>query len=278
MTEEKVHYGPRLSAHPTGALRAALLVAPPATIGDARPLIGEPAPVYERTKSQLEVFAKTLKFFGCEVTILEQEGGDPYQSAVADTGVVFEDGVALMRPSSLARRPEIERMEHEFARLDIPIAGHLVPPGLLDGGDVLLAGRTAFIGVRKCSNALGREGFAQIARAHGFSTVEVNVAGDAPLRALASAVSGDTVVLAAGRIDRELFVKAGFKTIVLEPGEDLGAGVLCVGERHVVADVRYSRSVNQLRKSGVVVEAIDLYDFGKIGITPAMLVLPLKRV
>ncbi|MGZ3507071.1 MAG: hypothetical protein ACXWNJ_01550 [Vulcanimicrobiaceae bacterium] len=277
MTKEMVQYGPRLSAHPTGALRAALLVAPPVTIGDARPLIGEPAPVYERAKLQLEIFAKTLKFFGCEVTVLDPQGRDPYQSAVADTGVVFEDGVALMRPSPLARRAEIERMEHEFARLDIPIAGHLVAPGLFDSTDVLLAGRTAFIGVSRRSNALGRDGFAQIARAHGFSTVDVKVA-DAPLRALASAVAGDTIVLAAKGVEHEPFTSAGFKTIVLEPGEDFGAGVLCVGEHHVVADLRYSRSVNQLRKSGVVVEAIDLYDFGKIGITPAMLVLPLKRV
>ena len=278
MTEDKVHYGPRLSAHPTGALRAALLLAPPATISNARPLIGEPAAIYERAKSQLEIFAKTLLFFGCEVTTIDAQGSDPYQSAVADTGVVFEDGVALMRPSSLTRRAEIERMEHEFARLDVPIAGHLVAPGLLDGTDVLLAGRTAFIGIGKRSNALGREGFAQIARAHGFSTVEVKIAGNTPLRALASAVASDTIVLTAAGVERDPFLNAGFKTIVLEPGEDLGAGVLCIGERHVIADVRYSRSVNQLRKSGIVVEAIDLYDFGKIAITPSMLALPLKRI
>lgn len=278
MTEEKVHYGPRLSAHPTGALRAGLMVAPPMTIGNGRPLIGEPAPVYERAKLQLEIFAKTLAFFGCEVTVLEPQGSGPLQSAVVDTGAVFEDGVALMRPSSLVRRPEIERIEREFSQLDVPIAGHLVAPGLLDGSDVLLAGRTAFIGAGKRSNALGREGFAQIARAHGFSTVEVKLTDDAPLRALASAVAADTVVLAATGVDRKPFTDAGFKTLVLEPGEEFGAGVLCVGEHHVVADVRYSRSVQLLRKSGIVVEAIDLYDFGKIGITPAMLVLALKRV
>ncbi|HEY8313587.1 MAG TPA: hypothetical protein VIG51_05380 [Candidatus Baltobacteraceae bacterium] len=279
MTKEKVHYGPRLSAHPTGALRAALLVAPTATIGNARPVAGEPSAVYERAQLQLSIFAKTLRFFGCDVVVLDPEGDDPYQSAAADTAVTFEDGVALMRPERLGRRAETARMEREFGRLDIPMAGHLVAPGLLNGSDVLLAGTTAFIGTSKRSNALGRDGFAQVARAHGFTPVEVRVSDDVPaLRSVVNAVATDTVVIAGARIDRAPFVQAGFKTIVLEPDEDLGAGVLCLGEHHVLADVRYSSSVQLLRRNGIVVEAIDLYDYSKIGVTPAMLAVALKRI
>jgi hypothetical protein len=36
--------------------------------------------------------------------------------------------------------------------------------------------------------------------------------------------------------------------------------------------------IDTLRKGGVVVEAIDLYDFGRIGISPSMMVLDLKRI
>jgi N-dimethylarginine dimethylaminohydrolase len=260
-------------------LRAALLVAPAPAIATARPLQGEPSANYERAKLQLEILTKTLKFYGCEVTVLAPHGDEAFASAAGDVAVTFEDGVALMRPAALSRRPEIERMEHEFGRLDIPMAGHLVAPGVLGGNDVLLAGNTAFVAVSKRSNALGRAGFAQIARAHGFAPVEVRVSESVPaLRAVASAVASDAVVLAAQHVDRAPFAKAGFKTIVLEHGEDLGAGVLAIGEHHVLADVRYSRSVNLLRRSGIHVEAIDLYDFGKIGITPAMLAIPLKRI
>jgi hypothetical protein len=64
---------------------------------------------------------------------------------------------------------------------------------------------------------------------------------------------------------------------VLERGEENAAGVLCLGERHVLADVRYRTSFSIMRRAGLGVEAIDLYEFAKAGMTPAMLALALKR-
>jgi dimethylargininase len=193
----------------------------------------------------------------------------------ADAAVAFEDGALIMRPTAMARRAEADRMEAAFARSDVPIAGHIAAPGLLDGNDVLLAGRTAFVGVGPRGNAIGRGGFAEVARAHGYDVVEVPLTGNAPLRALAAAVADDTVVIAADGLDAATFT--GFKTIVLERGETLAAGVLCLSDRHVIAELRYRTSQAAMRKAGITVEAIDLYEFTKIGVTPAQLVLALKR-
>lgn len=276
MTDTQVHYGPRLNARPTGSLRRALLVAPTVAIEDARPLQGEPNAVLSRALMQLDVLAKTLRFFGTDVTVVSAQQEDPYASAAADAAIVFEDGAAIMRPSSLSRRSIAAWLEHQFEALDIPIAGHIAAPGLLDGGDVLLAGRTAFIGASARSNSLGRTGFAQIARAHGFTPVEVPLAPTtASLRSVMGVCSDDTLVTAPRGLDAAAL--AGFKTIVTEIGEDRGAGVLNLGDHHVLADVRYPSVINALRKNGITVEAIDLYDFGRIGITPSMLVVDLKR-
>jgi len=276
MTETQVHYGPRLNARPTGSLRRALLVAPTMAIEDARPLQGEPNAVLSRALSGLDVLAKTLRFFGADVTVLAAEGDDPYASAAADAAIVFEDGAAVLRPSALAHRDLAAWIERQFETLDVPIAGHVAAPGLLDGSDVLLAGRTAFIGASARSNSLGRTGFAQIARAHGFSPVEVPLAATvSSLRSVMGVCSDDTLVVAPRGLD--VSALGGFKTIVTEIGEDRGAGVLNLGYHHVLADVRYPTVINALRKNGITVEAIDLYDFGRVGITPSMLVVDLKR-
>jgi hypothetical protein len=137
-------------------------------------------------------------------------------------------------------------------------------------------GGTAFVGVGTRGNDLGRRGFAQLARSHGFEVREVKLAPDVPaLRAVAAAVAPDTVVLGGEKADASAF--SGFKTIVLERGEEFGAGVLCLDERHVVADIRYRTSLSILRGAGIGVESIDLYDFTKVGITPSMLALALRR-
>jgi N-dimethylarginine dimethylaminohydrolase len=277
MTQTQVQYGPRLAARPTGALRRALLVAPTVDIEDAPPLYGEPNAVYARALSELDIMAKTLRYIGAEVTILQPPPGDAYASAAADGAVVFENGAAIMRPASTTRRPFAQWLENQFAAIDVPIAGHVAAPGLLDGSDVIFVDDVAFIGVNKRTNAIGRNGFAQIARAHGFRPIEVALADNVPaLRAVAGVCTKDTLVVSSRGIDRAAF--SGFRTIVLEPDDDYGAGVLNLGDHHVLADVRYPRAINALRKAGIVVEAIDLYDFGRIGITPSMMAIDLKRI
>jgi N-dimethylarginine dimethylaminohydrolase len=177
----------------------------------------------------------------------------------------------------MTRRLQAERLESEFASLDVPIAGHIVTPGMFDGSDALLAGSTAFVGAGSTGgNALGRAGFAAVARAHGYRIVDVALApGVRSLRSVMSAVAKDTLVVAPHCVDTAAL--EGFKTIEIPRGEEMAAGVLCLGEHHVIADVRYRTALARMRRAGVVVEGIDLYDFEKVGITPSMLALALKR-
>ena len=275
-TKDAIHFGPRLIASPTGTLRAAALVRPTACIEKAGAIPGEPGAVYARALEQHEILRKTLEYFGVETLAFEPRGEDPYECSAADAAVAFEDGALIMRPSAMSRRSEADRVQAEFARVDVPLAGHVAAPGLLDGTDVMLAGGTAFIGVSSRSNSIGRAGFAKVAQAHGYRVVEVALDETASsLRSVASAVAKDTIVAAPDKVDVSAF--AGFTTIELDRGEETAAGVVCLGEHHVIADSRYRTSLARMRKAGIVVEGIDLYDFEKIGITPSMLVLALKR-
>lgn len=273
---ETVGYGPRLVAHPTGALRSVAMVAPPVAIQNARPLEGELNAIHVRACAQQEVLIRTLRHFGCATTLLQAQTADPFASAIADTAIVFENGAAIMRPSAMTRRPESAWIEAQFALHDVPIAGHISAPGLLDGSDVLLVGETAFVARSPRSNALGRNGFAQIAQAHGFRVTEVTLTQNAPpLRAVAGALAHDTVAIAPRYVDAGAF--AGFRTVSIE-ADERGAGVLNVSDHHVIADMRYPRAAAAIRKAGIAVDAIDLHDFGRIGISPGMLAVDLKRV
>jgi dimethylargininase len=280
---QDMRFGPRLVTTATGRLGAALVAAPSRSIEAAVPLIGEPGAVFDRAVEQHATLRKRLEYFGVATTVIEPRGSDPYESSVADTAVLFDNGAALMRLSPLARRAEVDRMEAEFAALDIPIAGRIAAPGLLDGNDVLLAGDTAFVGVPATrvgqatrGNALGRSGFGELARAHGYRVVEVMLAeGVGALRAVAGAVASDTLVVAPGKVDLDAF--EGFRTILLERGEDQAAGVFPIGEKHVIAEIRFRTALLTMRRAGITVEALDLYEFTKLGLTPSMLALALRR-
>jgi dimethylargininase len=271
-----VEFGPRLVATATGQLRAALLVRPSAAIEKARPLSGEPGAIYARALEQHDVLCKTLEYFGIETIVVESHGNDPYETSAGDAAIAFEDGAALMRLTPLSRRAEVDRMEAQFAKMDVPLAGHIVAPALLDGNDVILAGRTAFVGVGTRGNQLGRDGFEQLANAHGYRVIEVKLAKDvAALRGIAGAISADTIVIGTGQADLDAF--AGFRTIELALGEAQAAGVLVLSDGHVIADIRFRTALAAMRRARVSVEAIDLYEFAKLGLTPSMLTLALRR-
>ena len=271
-----VQYGPRLIGHPTGALRAAVVVKPTPAIESVPPLKGEPGAIFGRALEQHTVLVGTLRYFGVDVTVLDAPDRAPLACAAADLAVCFEHGAVIMRPSSLDRWAEVERLEAQLTKLDIPIGGHIAPPGMLDGTDVLLAGNTVFIGKTRRSNAIGRSGFAEIARANGYAAVEVAVDESVKsLRSVVNAVAADTLVIAANRVDRDAF--SDFKLLEVDLGQELGAGVFSLGEHRVIADLRYGPSFALLQRNGVAVEAIDLYDFGKVGLVPSSLILSLKR-
>jgi dimethylargininase len=275
-TKDETRTGQRLVGSPTGTLRTALLVRPAPSIEKARPLNGEPGTVFARALEQHQALRRTLEYFGVRTIVVESQSEDPCESAVADAALALGDAVVIMRPTPMSRRAEADRIASELLRIGITCVQRISPLGLFDGGDVLLAGTTAFVGAGTRGNALGRKSFTRLAETHGYHVVEVKLASDVrSLRSVANAIAKDTIVVGAGTCDLASF--SGFTTIVLERGEEMGAGVLCIGERHVIADVRYRYALKMMRKAGIRVEGIDLYDFEKIGITPSLLALAIRR-
>ena len=74
---------------------------------------------------QHDVLRSTLEYFGVEAISFESHGGDAVRVVAADAAVALRDGVVLMRPTAMSRRAEADRMQAEFARIDVPIAGHI---------------------------------------------------------------------------------------------------------------------------------------------------------
>ncbi len=268
-----------------GPLRSVLVSAPTDAIAQVAPTHGESNAIAERAREQFGIFSGRLAAAGVAAVT---STGPVAGSLVADLAVIFADGAFLMRPSDVRRRGEVAALEADLERAGVPIVGRIEAPGLLDGGDVVVCGGRLFVGLpaRKRSeqgvpiavhgNALGRAQLADYARGIGLATSEVAMdASVVRLRAVASAVDAETVVVAPRVLDLAPF--AGLETIEVPFGEDYGAGVLALGRRRVLANVRFRETLPKLRKAKIGIDAIDLWEFGKLGITPSIMVLALKR-
>ncbi len=271
-----------------GVLRGALIVPPSAGIAAVRPVHGESHAIAERAAEQHGIFAGRLAALGVKTVEAEPDSGAPFGPLCADGAVIFGDGAFLMRPSDLRRRGEVIALEAALGRAQIPIVGRIAAPGLLDGGDVILSGDTLFIGVatkRQAEtgidaalhgNALGREQLGAYARGLGLKVVEVPMAAEVRrLKSVASLIGAETLLFSPGLVDGSAF--AALEKIEAPRGEDYGAGVLALGNRRVLANLRFRETTPLLRKAKFTVESIDLWEFGKIGATPSVMALALKR-
>lgn len=272
-----------------GALHNVLLLGPTEGIARVAPVQGESNAIAERALEQFNILAGRLSSLGVKVATLE--GGAAlatFGCSCSDGAVIFEDGAFMMRPSDVRRRAEIANLEDALARAGVPAVGRIEAPGLLDGGDVLLTEDTLFIGYPKTrraevgippalhGNAFGREQLAAYARSTGRKVVDVAIAGEVGrLRSIASLIDRATMLLAPGLLDASAF--ANMTLLEAPRGEDYGAGVLVLGNRRVLANLRFRETIPLLRKAKIAVEAIDLWEFGKIGVTPSALALALKR-
>ncbi len=271
-----------------GVLRGVVVVPPAAGIAAIQPVHGESHAIAERAVEQHAIFTGRLAAYGIKTIEAEPDSGAPFGPLCADGAVIFAGGAFLMRPSDLRRRGEVAALEAALGRAGIPIVGRIEAPGLLDGGDALLGSETLFLGVVKKrqaeegippavhGNALGREQLAAYARSQGFAVVDVPIAAEVRrLKSVASLIAASTLLFSPGLVDGSVF--GSFEKIEAPRGEDYGAGVLALGARRVLANLRFRETTPLLRKKKFMVESIDLWEFGKIGATPSVMALALKR-
>jgi dimethylargininase len=266
-----------------GALAGAVVCTPTAAVDRLPPLQAEPWPIATRAIEQHAVLVRTLRDRGVNVTVVEPALGTATEVLIGDTAVMLGDGAVLARPAMLERRGETAAVERVLGELGIPVIGRIEAPGLLDAGDVAVAGDRVFVGVpqtgaglRPHSNESGRRQLAAIVEAHGGTTVELAYApGVGRLRTVFSLIGAETILAAPERVD--LVPVRDMKVVEVPRGEERAAGVLAFGERRVIANLRFRESIKLLRKAKIDVEAIDLWEFGKAGFGPFALALAVKR-
>jgi dimethylargininase len=266
-----------------GVLTAALVLRPSAAVDRLAPIKGEPSPIADRAREQHAIFVGTLRDHGVHVHEMEPVSESPTETLVADCAIVLPQGAIIARPSQLERRSEVVAVERHLSELGVPIVGRIEAPGLLDATDVAVGLETVFVGVpragtglRRRSNELGRKQLEAIVSQRGYRVVELAIANDVPrLRDVFSIVGTELAIAAPERVD--LVAASGLRIVEVPRGEELAAGVLALGERRVIANLRFRESIALMRKARIAVEAIDLWEFGKAGFGPFSLALAVKR-
>jgi len=181
-------------------------------------------PEYALMMTQHDAYVDALKKLGLQVEVLEPLGEFPDAYFVEDAAIVTAELAIVTRPGAKARRGEAPALEPVLAKYR-PIA-HIEAPGKLDGGDVLIIGHHALIGVSERSNPEGAEQLGELLEAKGYAWTAVPVAEGLHFKSSVNWVGGKYLLVTedfAGMDELE-----GFRQIVVDPAETYSANVLWI--------------------------------------------------
>ncbi|MBL4600255.1 MAG: dimethylarginine dimethylaminohydrolase [Rhizobiaceae bacterium] len=117
-------------------------------------------------------YIAALKKAGAKVDLLPPLDDFPDSVFVEDSALCLKEAAIVLRPGAPSRRGEAAHirpaLEKHFSKV-IELPGD----GLVDGGDVLLSDKDAFIGLSARTNQAGFDGLAKIVSEFGYTPVRI---------------------------------------------------------------------------------------------------------
>jgi dimethylargininase len=229
---------------------------------------------YGRACEQHAAYCETLRVCGATVVTLEVNRDCPDCCFIEDTAVVLDEVAILTPMGTESRRGEPAGIEPELRKYRDVVRVRL--PATLEGGDVLHAGRTLFVGTTARTNRAGIDALATVATRYGYRVVPVTVRDCLHLQTAVTALDDRTLLVNPSWLDLRDF--AGFDIMRVPREEPWAANVARVGAS-IIAAAAYPRTADIIRDRGYDVRLVDLSEFAKAegGVTCLSLLIGLSN-
>jgi dimethylargininase len=176
---------------------------------------------------------------------------------VEDTVVVVDDLAVLARPGAAARRGEVAGTAGAVASLGLRTA-RITEPGTLDGGDVLQAGTTVYVGRGGRTNAEGIRQLRALLAPLGRTVVAVPLGDVLHLKSAVTALPDGTFLLLPH------LVPAGLFPAVRPVQEESGCHVVPLGGDNVLIAASAPRTAALVEDLGFTPVVADITEFEKL--------------
>jgi len=208
--------------------------------------------------SQHRNYEQALRVLGLEVISLPAEPDLPDSVFVEDIALVLDEIAILTRPGAISRRKEVESIASALKPYRELV--YTQAPGILDGGDILVAGKTIFIGKSTRSNDEAIHQLKTIVDPYGYKIKVIEVNGCLHLKSAVSMAAEGTVILNPDWIEKGHF--QGFRIIEVDKSEENAANALQIGST-VIYQPCFMRTAEKLIEAGLNLKMVDASELGK---------------
>jgi dimethylargininase len=208
--------------------------------------------------AQHAVYERALESLGCTIERIGASADMPDSVFIEDAAVVLDEVAIITRPGAPSRRAETVGVATALARYR-PLT-RISQPGTMDGGDVMVVGRSIFVGASSRTNLAAIEQMRGMVALLGYSVQPVSVHGCLHLKSAVSALDDHTLLINPAWARADEF--RGFKLVVVDPREASAANVVRVKDRLVYSE-GYPRTLEHIVRHGFSVTTVDLGEIAK---------------
>jgi dimethylargininase len=208
-------------------------------------------------RAQHAAYAEALAASGWVVEQAPAAEDCPDSVFVEDTVVVCEDLAVLARPGAPARRAEVAGVAGMVRSLGLRTA-QIQEPGTLDGGDVLQAGHTVYVGRGGRTNGEGIRQLRALLAPLGRTVIAVPLGQVLHLKSAVTALPDGTFLLL------PQLVPAGLFPAVRPVEEESGCHVVPLGGDKVLIAASAPRTAGLLDGLGFTPVVADISEFEKL--------------
>lgn len=230
----------------------------------------------QRAITQHRRLVDVIRAFGAQVLLIEELPLHPNSVFTQDTAVSSPAGFIKMKMGIPTREGEQDWMGKFLEGHNVPCIGEITTPGTAEGGDIILAGDVAFVGISARTNEQGSNQVRDILADQGFD-VRIATVPD-PFLHIGGAMSVIDVntVLSVEGIFTDVYFD-GFELILVPNDGFITGNVITLGNKELVVNKDNVTVIKMLRKAKFTVHEVDLSEFTKGTGGPSCLIMPLVR-
>jgi dimethylargininase len=208
-------------------------------------------------RAQHAAYADALAASGWMIRQAPAADDCPDSVFIEDTVVVCEDLAVLTRPGAAARRAEVAGAAQAVRSLGLRTAC-IEEPGVLEGGDVLQAGHTVYVGRGARTNGEGIRQLRSLLAPLGRTVIAVPLGEVLHLKSAVTALPDGTFLLLPELVPARLF------PAVRPVTEEGGSHVVPLGGDRVLIAASAPRTAEFLDDLGFTPIVVDISEFEKL--------------
>jgi len=210
--------------------------------------------------AQHEDYVRALKSLGCgcDVVELPAEPDLPDSVFVEDAAFILPEVGVITRPGADSRKPESESIARTLSPF-IKLV-YLQEPATLDGGDVLVLGKSIFVGLSTRSNQESIDQLNELLAEYGYFTIGVQMHDCLHLKTAVSRLDDSTLLINKNWLDSHHF--ENYRLIEIDPEEPFAANCLPLGDL-IIYPTSFPKTSTRLEEAGYRLVKVDVSELAK---------------